>query len=66
MPKIKTHRAAAKRFKVTASGKVKRKQANKNHILTGKTTKRKRQLRAGALVDPSNMKAMRRLLPTSF
>lgn len=61
MPKIKTNRGAAKRFDVTASGKVKRKRAFKSHILTKKTTKRKRQLRDGAYVaecDARNVKLM--------
>ena len=48
MPKLKSHRGAAKRFKLTASGRVKRRCANKNHILTKKSSKRKRHLRVGA------------------
>lgn len=50
MPKMKTHRGAAKRFKITGSGKVKRYRANKSHILTKKSAKRKRRLRRPALV----------------
>lgn len=50
MPKLKTHKGAKKRFKLTSKGKVKRQQALKNHILTKKTTKRKRKLRGSTLV----------------
>ena len=63
MPKMKTHRGAAKRLKSTASGRLKRRKANHSHILTKKTRKRKRRLRAADLVDKSNQKQMRRLLP---
>jgi large subunit ribosomal protein L35 len=63
MPKMKTKRGAAKRFKITASGKVKRARGYRRHILTTKSRKRKRQLRRGALVSPANEKAMNRLLP---
>jgi large subunit ribosomal protein L35 len=63
MPKIKTNRAAAKRFKRTGTGKVKRNKAFSNHILTKKTTKRKRNLRASALIVHANMREIRRLLP---
>ena len=55
MPKVKTKRAAAKRFKLTASGKIKMKKANLRHILTKKTTKYKRDKRKGAYVAPSDM-----------
>jgi large subunit ribosomal protein L35 len=65
MPKIKTNRAAAKRFKRTGSGKVKRNKAFSNHILTKKTTKRKRHLRASELIVRENMREIRRLLPNS-
>ncbi|MGI6199391.1 MAG: 50S ribosomal protein L35 [Christensenellales bacterium] len=61
MPKIKTNRAAAKRFKVTKSGKVKMQQTMRRHILTSKTTKRKRHLRTPAYLSPAfanNIKAM--------
>jgi len=51
MPKIKTHRGAAKRFSLTKTGKVKRSKAFASHILTSKTTKRKRNLRKGAILD---------------
>ena len=63
MPKIKTNRAAAKRFKVTGTGKLKRSKAYKRHILTKKTTKTKRNLRKAAIVDSTNVKAMRKILP---
>ena len=63
MPKMKTKRGAAKRFKSTGSGKVVRSKAFGSHILTSKTTKRKRSLRKSALVSPANMKGLRKLLP---
>jgi large subunit ribosomal protein L35 len=63
MPKLKTHRGAAKRFSLTAKGKVKRSKAFASHILTKKTTKRKRALRRSALVDSANHKAIKRLIP---
>lgn len=63
MPKMKTNRGAAKRFKMTASGKIVRSKAFSSHILTKKTTKRKRNLRKDALVDPTNAPKVRRLLP---
>ena len=63
MPKMKTNRAAAKRFKVTGTGKLKRSKAYKRHILTKKTTKTKRNLRKAAIVDATNVKAMRKILP---
>jgi large subunit ribosomal protein L35 len=63
MPKLKTKRGAAKRFKLTAKGKVKRHHAYKSHILTSKTTKRKRKLRKGALVSPSEEKRIKKLIP---
>ena len=63
MPKIKTNRAAAKRFKVTGTGKLKRSKAYKRHILTKKTRKTKRNLRKSAIVDMTNVKAMRKILP---
>jgi large subunit ribosomal protein L35 len=63
MPKLKTHRGAAKRFSLTASGKVKRNKAFASHILTKKTTKRKRALRRATLVDSANSKAIKRLIP---
>lgn len=63
MPKIKTNRAAAKRFKKTGSGKFKFQKAFGSHILTKKSTKRKRSLRLGQMLDATNMKAVRRMLP---
>ncbi|HOQ17544.1 MAG TPA: 50S ribosomal protein L35 [Defluviitaleaceae bacterium] len=63
MPKLKTHRGAAKRFKLTGTGKIKRAKAYKSHILTKKTAKRKRNLRQPGLVDKSNVKQMKKLLP---
>ena len=63
MPKMKTSRAAAKRFKVTGSGKLKRNKAYKSHILTKKSQKRKRNLRKSAIVDDSNVKNMKKILP---
>jgi large subunit ribosomal protein L35 len=59
MPKMKSNRGASKTFKKTASGKFKRKKAYKSHILTSKTTKRKRSLRKGTLVDVSEQKRVR-------
>ncbi len=63
MPKLKTNRAAAKRFKKTGTGKLKRNKAYKRHILTKKTTKNKRNLRKPALVDSTNVKTMKKILP---
>lgn len=62
MPKIKTNRAAAKRFKRTGSGKFKRSKAFKKHILTKKSSKRKRKLRKVGLVDKADERKVRRLL----
>lgn len=63
MPKMKTNRGAAKRFKATGSGKIKRSKAFSSHILTKKSTKRKRNLRQGDLVDESNVKQIKKILP---
>jgi large subunit ribosomal protein L35 len=63
MPKLKTHRGAAKRFKRTASGKFKRSQAYKRHILTKKNTKRKRHLDMPAMVSKSDHKRISKMLP---
>ena len=63
MPKIKTKRAAAKRFSTTGTGKLKRNKAYKSHILTKKTTKRKRNLRQPAITDATNVKNMKKILP---
>jgi large subunit ribosomal protein L35 len=63
MPKMKTSRAAAKRFKKTGTGKLKRMKAYKSHILTKKTTKRKRNLRKATMADATNMKALKKVMP---
>jgi large subunit ribosomal protein L35 len=63
MPKMKTHRGAAKRFKRTASGKIKRSRTNKQHILTKKSSKRKRELRKSALVSPVDAKRVKQMVP---
>ena len=65
MPKMKTKRAAAKRFKRTKSGLFKRGKANSSHFFTCKTTKRKRRLRKGSYVSPSDQVRVARLLPNS-
>ncbi len=62
MPKIKTHSGAKKRFSLTKNGKVKRAHAFKSHILNKKTTKRKRNLRAGAYADVTNEAAIKRMI----
>ncbi|MBR4530357.1 MAG: 50S ribosomal protein L35 [Lachnospiraceae bacterium] len=61
--KMKTSRAAAKRFKVTGTGKLMRNKAYKRHILTKKSTKRKRNMRQDCVVDETNMKNMKKILP---
>ncbi len=63
MPKMKTSRAAAKRFKVTGSGKLVRNKAYKSHILTKKSQKRKRNLRKQTVLDETNVKNMKKILP---
>ena len=63
MPKMKTKRAAAKRYKVTGSGKIVRMKANKSHILNKKSTKRKRNLRKATIADATNVKNMKKVLP---
>lgn len=63
MPKMKTHRGAAKRMKATGTGRLKRLKANKSHILTKKTTKRKRRLRKADLVSKADEKRLKRMLP---
>ena len=65
MPKAKTKKAAAKRFKITGNGKLKRFKANKSHILTKKTIKRKRTLRKPSMTERSNEKVMKKILPYS-
>ena len=63
MPKMKTHRGAAKRFGKTATGKYTRNKANKQHILTKKTTKRKRNLRHDTLISKADEPRVRKMLP---
>ena len=63
MPKVKTSKAAAKRFTMTGTGKLKRMKAGKQHILTKKSTKRKRNLRQSTVTDATNAKVMKKILP---
>lgn len=63
MPKMKTRKAAAKRYTVTASGKVRYKKQGLRHILTKKSTKRKRNLRKAGILSPSETERVRKLLP---
>ena len=63
MPKMKTSKSAAKRFKASGSGKLIRNKAYKSHILTKKSTKRKRNLRQDIVTDPTNAKNMKKILP---
>lgn len=63
MPKIKTSRGAAKRFRTTGTGKIVRRKAFASHIMTKKTTKRKRNLRKSTLIDSTNRKSVNRMLP---
>jgi large subunit ribosomal protein L35 len=63
MPKMKTKRGAAKRFRLSARGKIKRSRAYKRHILTSKTTKRKRHLDMEALVSKADARRVREMLP---
>lgn len=63
MPKLKTHRGAAKRFKKTATGKFRRSAAFKRHILTSKSTKRKRSLRGSQEVSERDADRIKRMLP---
>lgn len=62
MPKIRTNRGAAKRFRLTGTGKVRRYKAYASHILTKKTSKRKRNLRKGTLISKADAKKARRLI----
>ena len=66
MPKLKTHKGARKRFKVTAKKKVLHSKANKSHILTKKATKRKRLLGKKAVVSAADRKALKSMLPYDF
>jgi large subunit ribosomal protein L35 len=63
LPKIKTHRGAAKRFKKTGTGKFRARHAYHSHILEEKTAKRKRRLRKGFILDPSDVRRIRALVP---
>ncbi len=63
MPKMKTNRSAAKRFKKTSSGKLKHGHAYARHLLSGKTPKRKRHLRKASILAPGDEKKMKRLMP---
>ena len=65
MPKIKTNRAAAKRFRKTGTGKFVYNKSCANHMLSKKTTKRKRSLRKSHIVDKTNVKSIKLLLPNS-
>jgi large subunit ribosomal protein L35 len=62
MPKIKTHKGAAKRFKFTAKGKIRRNRAYAGHLFLSKSAKQKRRLRQSTYVDPSNEKRLKRLI----
>ena len=64
MPKMKTHRGAAKRFKRTGTGKLTRARANKQHILTKKSSKRKRKLRQTTLIEGVDAKRIKQMVPT--
>lgn len=66
MPKMKTNRAAAKRFKKTASGKIKRKKAYHSHILTKKSAKRKRNLRKSGFISEADERRMNQLMPYNY
>jgi large subunit ribosomal protein L35 len=66
MPKMKTQKSAAKRFRVSSNGKVKYKKQGLRHILTKKTAKRKRNLRHAGILDKTETKKVRRLLPHQF
>lgn len=63
MPKQKTRKAVAKRFKKTATGKILRQSAGRRHLLTNKTTKQKRRLRKGGQVAPADLKRLRDYVP---
>lgn len=63
MPKQKTHSGAAKRFSLTKTGKIKRAKAYRNHIMTHKSAKQKRNLRLGGVVDSTDAKKIKKLIP---
>lgn len=62
MPKMKTRRGAAKRFKITGSGKIRRNRANKSHLLAKKTPKRKRRLRKGTILTGVEVKRVKKMI----
>lgn len=66
MPKQKTNRAAAKRFRVTGSGKIRRASAGKSHLMRGKSANRLRKLKKNSIVDGSDEKRIRQLIPYKF
>ncbi len=66
MPKMKTKRAAAKRFKVTGTGRIRRASAGKQHIMRGKSANRLRKLKKNAMVDPADEPRIARLIPYKF
>jgi len=66
MPKIKTNRSAAKRFRVTGSGKVRRGKGWHSHLLSKKSAKRKRRLRHFTIIEPVDLKRVKRLIPSAF
>lgn len=66
MPKMKTKRAAAKRFKVTGTGRIRRASAGKQHIMRGKSANRLRKLKKNAMVDPADEHRIARLIPYKF
>jgi large subunit ribosomal protein L35 len=66
MPKMKTNRAAAKRFRVSGSGRIKRGKAGLSHLMRGKPARRLRKLRKGDMVNSANSKSIKRLLANSF
>lgn len=66
MPKMKTKRGAAKRFRVTGSGRVRRGKAGKSHMMRGKSANRLRRLRKNDMVHPSNQESIALMLPSSF
>jgi large subunit ribosomal protein L35 len=66
MPKTKTHRAAAKRLRVTGSGRVRCGKAGLSHLMRGKSARRRRKLRKNDILDASDAKRVKRLLPYSF
>ncbi|MCA9531255.1 MAG: 50S ribosomal protein L35 [Myxococcales bacterium] len=66
MPKMKTKRAAAKRFKVTGTGRIRRASAGKQHMMRGKSANRLRRLKKNAMVDPADAPSIARLIPYKF